>query len=100
MLSRRFFQFGIPGNKEPFVSIPEEKIVAALSTILDRRNHPMLIHCNKGKVRRPLVLPYGLLRLTPDCSAASDRLRRRLPPPPANLVTHLGLRRVSALLAP
>lgn len=67
----RLFQYGIPGNKEPFVSsasilrmrafvelrltppgcaVPDDKVVAALTTILDKRNHPMLIHCNKGKV--------------------------------------------------
>jgi tyrosine-protein phosphatase SIW14 len=31
-------------------------ITAALVTILDKRNHPMLIHCNKGKVRLTLAL--------------------------------------------
>ncbi|GAA5846506.1 hypothetical protein JCM9279_006719 [Rhodotorula babjevae] len=56
----QLFQFGIPGNKEPFVSIPEDKIVGALSTILDARNHPMLIHCNKGKHRTGCVV--GCLR--------------------------------------
>lgn len=55
-----FFQFGIPGNKEPFVQIPQEKITAALVTILDRRNHPMLIHCNKGKHRTGCLI--GCLR--------------------------------------
>ncbi|EPQ31640.1 uncharacterized protein PFL1_00973 [Pseudozyma flocculosa PF-1] len=55
-----FFQFGIPGNKEPFVQIPEDKITAALVTILDRRNHPMLIHCNKGKHRTGCLI--GCLR--------------------------------------
>ncbi|KAJ3038913.1 hypothetical protein HDV00_012835 [Rhizophlyctis rosea] len=45
------FQFGVAGNKEPFVDIPEDTICAALSVILDRRNHPLLIHCNKGKHR-------------------------------------------------
>ncbi|KAK1944896.1 Tyrosine-protein phosphatase DSP1 [Phytophthora citrophthora] len=44
-------QFGVPGNKEPFVDIPEDGIVAALKAVLDKRNHPMLIHCNKGKHR-------------------------------------------------
>ncbi|PWN43356.1 protein-tyrosine phosphatase, partial [Ceraceosorus guamensis] len=56
----RFFQFGIPGNKEPFVQIPENMITAALITILDRRNHPMLIHCNKGKHRTGCLI--GCLR--------------------------------------
>ena len=55
----KFFQYGIPGNKEPFVQsmsilcltpVPGATITAALVTILDKRNHPMLIHCNKGKV--------------------------------------------------
>ncbi|PKI84325.1 hypothetical protein MVES_001628 [Malassezia vespertilionis] len=45
----RFFQYGIPGNKEPFVQIPDKTITAALVTLLDRRNYPILIHCNKGK---------------------------------------------------
>jgi hypothetical protein len=48
--SRRFmednsielFQFGVPGNKEPFVDIPEDIISSALSVILDVRNHPSL----------------------------------------------------------
>lgn len=46
----RLQQFGIPGNKEPFDNIPEDVICAALVAILDKRNHPILIHCNKGKV--------------------------------------------------
>lgn len=36
----QFFQCGVPGNKEPFVDIPEDKIQHALSIILDKRNHP------------------------------------------------------------
>ncbi|GAA93822.1 uncharacterized protein L969DRAFT_84731 [Mixia osmundae IAM 14324] len=47
----KFLQFGIPGNKEPFVQIPDEMIKEALVAIFDTRNHPMLIHCNKGKHR-------------------------------------------------
>ncbi|KAL7273478.1 tyrosine-protein phosphatase siw14 [Rhizina undulata] len=54
------FQIGMPGNKEPFVNIPDEKISAALNVILDRRNHPILIHCNKGKHRTGCVV--GCLR--------------------------------------
>ena len=53
------FQKGVPGNKEPFVDIPDEKvnfvvpyltqgkIVEALQILLDIRNHPVLVHCNK-----------------------------------------------------
>ncbi|CAG8508236.1 1473_t:CDS:2 [Acaulospora morrowiae] len=54
------YQFGIAGNKEPFVQIPEDKICAALAVILDQRNHPILIHCNKGKHRTGCLV--GCLR--------------------------------------
>lgn len=57
-------QFGIPGNKEPFDNIPEDVICAALVAILDRRNHPVLIHCNKGKVRRTELDNVSFRRLT------------------------------------
>ncbi|KAF0702877.1 hypothetical protein AaE_015660 [Aphanomyces astaci] len=58
-------QFGVPGNKEPFVDIPEKGIAAALSAVLDQRNHPMLIHCNKGKVRHcPCILLPSYLHRT------------------------------------
>eukprot|EP00158_Paraphelidium_tribonemae_P001092 Partr_v1_DN23966_c0_g1_i1_m48954 putative PHOsphatase len=58
--SIHLFQFGVPGNKEPFVDIPEDKIAAALSVLMDRRNHPILIHCNKGKHRTGCLV--GCLR--------------------------------------
>lgn len=74
------FQIGMPGNKEPFVNskislfenlyfhlsknecsssnsillsytVPNDRVERALRVVLDRRNHPVLIHCNKGKVR-------------------------------------------------
>ncbi|KAL0586193.1 hypothetical protein ABG067_004041 [Albugo candida] len=47
----QLLQFGVPGNKEPFVDIPEAGMLSALKAVLDIRNHPMLIHCNKGKHR-------------------------------------------------
>lgn len=37
-------------------TVPEDKIVGALALMLDTRNHPMLIHCNKGKVSRLCAL--------------------------------------------
>lgn len=40
--------------------VPGEIITAALATMLDRRNHPMLIHCNKGKHRTGCLI--GCLR--------------------------------------
>ncbi|KAJ3003621.1 UNVERIFIED_CONTAM: hypothetical protein HDU68_005615 [Siphonaria sp. JEL0065] len=46
----KLFQFGVAGNKD-LMDIPDEVIYEALSVILDKRNHPLLIHCNKGKHR-------------------------------------------------
>ena len=36
----KLFQFGVAGNKEPFVDIPEDVICEALTVLLDVRNHP------------------------------------------------------------
>ncbi|CAN6162557.1 unnamed protein product [Urochloa humidicola] len=56
----KLFQFGIDGSKEPFVNIPEDRIREALKVILDVRNHPVLIHCKRGKHRTGCVV--GCLR--------------------------------------
>lgn len=48
------------GNHEPFKVIPPELIDKALSYITDVRNHPIYIHCNKGKHRTGTVI--GCLR--------------------------------------
>ena len=56
----QLFQFGVPGNKEPFVDIPEDKIADALHVLMDKRHHPILIHCNKGKHRTGCLV--GCLR--------------------------------------
>eukprot|EP00656_Telonema_subtile_P011627 TRINITY_DN15766_c0_g1_i1.p1 TRINITY_DN15766_c0_g1~~TRINITY_DN15766_c0_g1_i1.p1 ORF type:complete len:259 (+),score=76.41 TRINITY_DN15766_c0_g1_i1:115-891(+) len=53
-------QHGVSGNKEPFVEIEPQVIVNALVTLLDVRNHPVLIHCNKGKHRTGCLV--GCLR--------------------------------------
>ncbi|KAK6524285.1 hypothetical protein TWF694_005939 [Orbilia ellipsospora] len=53
-------QIGIAANKEPFVEVPLDKITQAVSVILDKRNHPILIHCNKGKHRTGCIV--GCLR--------------------------------------
>ncbi|RKP09958.1 protein-tyrosine phosphatase, partial [Thamnocephalis sphaerospora] len=72
----RLFQFGVAGNKEPFVDIPEDVICAALAVLLDRRNHPILIHCNKGKHRTGCLI--GCLRKLQHWSHTSifDEYRR------------------------
>lgn len=56
----RLFQFGIDGCKEPFVNIPEDTIREALKVVLDVRNHPLLIHCKRGKHRTGCLV--GCLR--------------------------------------
>jgi tyrosine-protein phosphatase SIW14 len=39
------------GNKEPFIEVNPEDITHALVKLLDKRSHPVLIHCLKGKVK-------------------------------------------------
>jgi tyrosine-protein phosphatase SIW14 len=56
----KFYQFGVPGNKEPFVDIPEQTICRAVEILMDSRTHPVLIHCNKGKHRTGCLV--GCLR--------------------------------------
>lgn len=53
----RHFRIRIQPNKDPFVVISQCDMATALGVILDRSNHPLLIHCNKGKVSRLLTCP-------------------------------------------
>ena len=46
----RHVQLSVPANKEQ-VEISQVIIGAALSILLDPIAYPLLIHCNKGKVR-------------------------------------------------
>lgn len=55
----RQFQVHIRANKGE-VSITQDTMRDALKIILDRANHPILIHCNKGKVRLPPLYSLGL----------------------------------------
>ncbi|SCU88629.1 LADA_0E11232g1_1 [Lachancea dasiensis] len=45
------FQIGMSGNKEPFVNIPWDLLTRALEVAINPANHPILIHCNRGKHR-------------------------------------------------
>lgn len=47
----KLFQVGMSGNKEPFVNIPSDLLTRALEIVLNPDNHPILIHCNRGKHR-------------------------------------------------
>lgn len=53
-------RFPMDGNKEPMQEVPEDIMHAALSALVDVRNHPILIHCNAGKHRTGAV--SGCLR--------------------------------------
>lgn len=56
----RLFHFGIEGKTEPPVSIPKGTIMEALKILIDVRNHPVLIHCKRGKHRTGCLV--GCLR--------------------------------------
>ena len=56
----RLFQFGLEGSKEPVANISEDVILCALQVLLDERNHPLLIHCKRGKHRTGCLV--GCLR--------------------------------------
>ncbi|EFQ98744.1 tyrosine-protein phosphatase SIW14 [Nannizzia gypsea CBS 118893] len=46
----------ILANKQPDVFTPFSTIVEVLTILLDTRNHPILVHCNKGKHRTGCVM--------------------------------------------
>ncbi|KAJ6403967.1 hypothetical protein OIU84_012209 [Salix udensis] len=46
--------------QEPFVNIPQDTIREALQLVLDVKNHPILIHCKRGKHRTGCLV--GCLR--------------------------------------
>lgn len=56
----RLFQFGIEGKTESSASIPRDTIMEALRILIDVRNHPVLIHCKRGKHRTGCLV--GCLR--------------------------------------
>lgn len=69
-------QYGIEGNKEPFVHIPEEVVRRAVVQVMNTLNHPVLIHCNKGKHRTGVLV--GCIRKVQRWSLTSifDEYRR------------------------
>ncbi|KAJ8542305.1 hypothetical protein K7X08_017171 [Anisodus acutangulus] len=53
------FQFGMDGTKEPS-AMSRSAITEALKVLTDVRNHPVLIHCKRGKHRTGRIV--GCLR--------------------------------------
>lgn len=51
----KLLHFRLKVNKEPFAEMDQAIVAEALAAILDRRNLPALIHCNKGKYRVGVV---------------------------------------------
>ncbi|CAJ2645515.1 tyrosine-protein phosphatase DSP3 [Trifolium pratense] len=47
----RLFQFGIEGKTEVSLPVLKDSIMEALKVLIDVRNHPILIHCKRGKHR-------------------------------------------------
>ncbi|XP_057740812.1 tyrosine-protein phosphatase DSP5-like [Arachis stenosperma] len=56
----RLFQFGIEGKTEASLPILRDSIMEALKVLIDVRNHPILIHCKRGKHRTGCLV--GCLR--------------------------------------
>ncbi|KAG7660445.1 SIW14 [[Candida] subhashii] len=56
----KLFQLGMSGNKEPFVKISSDLITEAVKIVLNPENHPILIHCNRGKHRTGCLV--GIIR--------------------------------------
>ncbi|KAK9365414.1 tyrosine phosphatase family-domain-containing protein [Lipomyces kononenkoae] len=72
----QFFQVGMSGNKEPFVNVSDDTISTALKIAINPANHPLLIHCNRGKHRTGCLV--GCLRKLQDWSLTMifDEYRR------------------------
>ncbi|KAL5724051.1 protein-tyrosine-phosphatase [Ranunculus cassubicifolius] len=56
----KLYQFGVQGTKEPLGEVSNETIKEGLKVLLDVRNHPVLIHCKRGKHRTGCLV--GCLR--------------------------------------
>jgi tyrosine-protein phosphatase SIW14 len=47
----KHFQIPLPAHKEAGVVIPKEDMLKVVLILLDPKNYPVLVHCNKGKHR-------------------------------------------------
>ncbi|KFK37694.1 hypothetical protein AALP_AA3G016500 [Arabis alpina] len=56
----KLFQFGIKGKTDPPTPMPKDTVLDALKVLVDVRNHPILIHCKRGKHRTGCLV--GCLR--------------------------------------
>ncbi|KAJ1835865.1 tyrosine-protein phosphatase siw14 [Coemansia sp. RSA 2706] len=49
--SINYKHFRVAANKEPFAEMDHAVVAQILAEVLDTRNHPLLLHCNRG-IRR------------------------------------------------
>ena len=56
----RLFQFGIEGKTDVSMPVLKDSIMDALKVLIDVRNHPILVHCKRGKHRTGCLV--GCLR--------------------------------------
>ncbi|KAG7580424.1 Atypical dual-specificity phosphatase Siw14-like [Arabidopsis suecica] len=56
----KLYQFGIEGKTDPPTAMPKDTVLDALRVLVDVRNHPILIHCKRGKHRTGCLV--GCLR--------------------------------------
>ncbi|KAG7575748.1 Protein-tyrosine phosphatase-like [Arabidopsis thaliana x Arabidopsis arenosa] len=56
----KLYQFGIEGKTDPPTPMPKDTVLDALRVLVDVRNHPILIHCKRGKHRTGCLV--GCLR--------------------------------------
>ena len=73
----RHVQVPIPANKDAFDVIAPDTMAKALEVLLNaKKYHPVLVHCNKGKVNNPLNTSHSrktrAKRLTSTAPAASS----------------------------
>jgi tyrosine-protein phosphatase SIW14 len=71
------YHYRLEGNQEPFGEMDPVVVAELLVKLLDVRNHPILVHCNKGKHRVGAIV--GCLRKLQNWSMTSifDEYKRQ-----------------------
>ena len=51
----QIFHFNLEENREPFSEVRRDIVDAVMRVVMDTRNHPILIHCERGRHRTGVV---------------------------------------------
>lgn len=94
MVSKVHLPLALQGESDLLTTVPSQSIRDALAFVLDSENWPLLMHCNKGKVRLH-ILPTDFADYV---SAASHGMCRWLSAQAAKLVNGRSRGRIQALL--